>query len=83
MIKHSVKSLTTLTWGKVKIVDYAHPLSQGISGIASSLDLPRDSLPGCDFCIRVNDESFGATERLVISSGIRFQNIIEISTAIG
>jgi len=67
MIQHSVKSLTALTWGKVNIANYVHPLSQGIPGMRSLLDLPRDSLPGCDFCIRVNDESFGATKRLVIS----------------
>ncbi len=78
MTKHSVKSLAALTWGKVSIADYAHPLSQGISGIASLLDLPRDSLSGCDFCIRVNDESFGATERLVISSGHWEDGILHI-----
>lgn len=69
MAEHSIQSLTALTWGKVNIADYVHPLSRGIPGMSSLLDLPRDSLPGCDFCIRVNDELFGATERLVISPG--------------
>ncbi len=67
MDKYSTRSLAELTWGKVNIADYVHPLSQGIAGAAFFLNFPRDSLPGCDFCVRVNGESFGATERLVIS----------------
>lgn len=46
--------------------------------MTSLLDLPRDSLPGRDFCIRVNDESFGATERLVISPGYWEEGILHI-----
>lgn len=78
MIKHSVKSLTALTWGKVNIANYVHPLSHGIPTMKFLLNLPRDSLPGCDFCIRVNDESFGATERLVISPGHWEDGILHI-----
>ena len=46
--------------------------------MAFLLDLPWDSLPGCNFCIRVNDESFGATERLVISPGQWEDGILHI-----
>ncbi len=75
---YSAQSLAELTWGKVNIADYIHPLSQGIPGVAPFLNLSRDSLPGCDFCIRVNNESFGATERLVISPGYWENGILHI-----
>lgn len=78
MNKHSAQSLAELTWSKVNIADYVHPLSQGVPGAASFLNLSRDSLPGCDFCIRVNDESFGATERLIISPGQWQDGILHI-----
>lgn len=78
MDKYSAQSIAELTWGKVNIAEYVHPLSQGIPGAASFLNLPRDPLPGCDFCIRVNNESFGATERFVISPGHWEDGILHI-----
>ena len=78
MNKYSAQSLVELTWSKVNIADYVHPLSQGVPGAASFLNLSRDSLPGCDFCIRVNDELFGAMERLIISPGQWQDGILHI-----
>ncbi len=65
--EYTVQSLHELTWGKVNIAEIAHPLSQGIPGIGSILNFPRQSLSGCDFCIKVDSSSFGATQRFVIS----------------
>ncbi len=65
--KHAVRSLNELTWGNVNIADFTHPLSQGIPGIRFLLDFPKDALAGCDYCVRVDSTSFGATHRLVIS----------------
>lgn len=65
--QYSVKSLKQLTWGKVNRAHFVHPLSQGIPGARFLLDFPKDVLSGCDYCVKVNSPSFGATQRLVIS----------------
>lgn len=65
--QYSLQSLEQLTWGKVNRAHFVHPLSQGISGARFFLDFPEDALAGCDYCVKVNSPSFGATQRLVIS----------------
>lgn len=76
--RHGAKSLHELTWGRVNTAHYAHPLSRGIPGISLLLNLPKDSLAGCDFCVRVDSESFGASERLVISPAHWEDGILQI-----
>ncbi len=65
--KHAVESLDDLTWGKINVAEYAHPLSQGIPVIDRILDFPRDPLPGCFFCVRVDSFEGAASMRLVVS----------------
>lgn len=65
--EYSVDSLQDLTWEKINIAKYTHPLSQGIPGISQFLDFPSDVLPGCSFCVRVDSVNAGASMRLVIS----------------
>jgi len=67
MQQSSINSLQALSWGKINKANYRHPLSQGIPGIGQLLDFPRESLPGCDFCVRVDSVSAGASMRLVVS----------------
>ncbi len=65
--KHQVQSLDELTWAKVNVSDYVHTLSRGLPIVGFLLDMPRNPLPGCDFCVRVDAATMGATERLVVS----------------
>ncbi len=65
--KHAAKSLNDLTWGKINVADYTHPLSQAIPGIGRLLDFPNDPLPGCYFCVRVDSLDSAASMRLVVS----------------
>ena len=65
--KHRVQSLGELTWAEVNVSDYVHTLSRGLPVIGFLLDMPRNPLPGCDFCVRVDSATMGATERMVVS----------------
>ncbi len=65
--KYSINSLDALSWGKVNVVEYSHPLSHGIPGIGMLLNFPQDALPGCDFCVRVDSAAGAASERFVVS----------------
>lgn len=76
--KHQVHSLSELTWSKVNVSDYMHTLSRGLPGMRFLLDMPRTAVPGCDFCVRVDAETMGATERLVVSPGHWEDGILQI-----
>ncbi len=65
--KYSVVSLHDLTWNQINVADYTHPLSSAIPGLGKFLDFPRDPLPGCRFCIRVDSATGAASMRLVVS----------------
>lgn len=67
MRTYSIDSLQELAWGKINVADYTHPLSQGIPGSGQFLDFPRDAVPGCGFCVRVDSSGGGASMRLVAS----------------
>lgn len=64
---HSVESLHDITWGKINVAEYKHPLSMGIPGIGKLLDFPREPLAGCNFCVRVDSGTGAASMRLVVS----------------
>lgn len=67
MHEYASDSLQDLTWGKINVADYTHPLSRGIPGIGQFLNFPRDALPGCSFCVRVDSANAGASMRLIVS----------------
>ncbi|MGH9893013.1 MAG: penicillin acylase family protein, partial [bacterium] len=78
MHQHSVKSLRDLTWGRINVADYVHPLSRGIPGIGAFLDFSHDPLPGCGFCVRADSARGGASERLVVSPAHPEDGILQI-----
>jgi penicillin amidase len=73
-----VKSLAGLNWGRVNKAKILHHLAQGPSVLDKLLNMPEDSLPGCDFCICVNDPSFGTTARLVVSPGRESEGLLHM-----
>lgn len=78
MQQHSVEALRDLTWGRINVAEYAHPLSGGIPGIGAFLDFSHDPLPGCGFCVRVDSATAGASERLVVSPAHPEDGILQI-----
>jgi penicillin amidase len=65
---HGVDRIDALTWGVTDRELIAHPLSQAVPLLGHLLDMPRQPLPGCPYCVRAA-RGGGATERLVVSPG--------------
>jgi penicillin G amidase len=63
------EDLRGLKWGEVNRVRISHPLSEALPWVGRFLDMPREPLPGCGFCVRVSAGALGATERLVVAPG--------------
>ncbi len=57
------------TWGSRSPVAIRHPLSSALPGLARFLDMPTLELPGDHDMPRVQEGSFGASERFAISPG--------------
>lgn len=66
---YGVTSLLDLTWGRMNRGRFRHPFSNAIPALGWLLDIGREELSGCSFCVRVAGGSHGASMRLVISPG--------------
>ncbi|MGH8656219.1 MAG: penicillin acylase family protein [Gammaproteobacteria bacterium] len=67
--QYPVESLQDLSWGQVNFVEILHPLASAVSLLGDWLNMPLESVPGCDMCVRWQSIRGGATERLVVSPG--------------
>ncbi len=76
--EYNINSLEQLTWGRINTTDIAHPLGRRIPVLGKFLNMPRDLLPGCSFCVRVSKPDFGASERLVVSPGRHSDGILHM-----
>jgi penicillin amidase len=76
--QYQVTSLRDLTWGHINVARFSHLLSNGSPVLGEFLNMPRDPLPGCGFCVRSAFASWGASERLVISPGHPENGILHI-----
>jgi penicillin G amidase len=61
--------LNRCTWGARNEVHVRHPLSRSLPGLSWLLDMPTLELPGDHDMPRVQDGSFGASERFAVSPG--------------
>jgi penicillin amidase len=61
--------LARCTWGGHNVVRIRHPLSSSLPGLAWLLDMPPLALPGDANMPRVQQVSFGASERFAVSPG--------------
>ena len=61
--------LAQCTWGRRNTVRIRHPLSRALPALAWLLDMPVEELPGDHNMPRVQDRSFGASERFAVSPG--------------
>jgi len=67
--QHPGVALMELNWGEQNKVKQSHPFSKALPILSDLLDMPREALPGCGFCVRAAGPGFGASERLVVSPG--------------
>jgi penicillin G amidase len=65
----AASGLDHCTWGTRKIVHIQHPMSRGLPFLSWLLDMPALELPGDHDMPRVQDGSFGASERFSVSPG--------------
>jgi penicillin amidase len=63
------RDLAARTWGERNAAAIRHPLSSAIPLAGALLDMPVEPLPGDEHMPRVQDPSFGASERMVVSPG--------------
>jgi penicillin amidase len=69
----------TTTWGRVNTARISHPLAQALPRWAAGvLSMPADPLPGDANMPRVQEASFGASERFAVSPGHEDQGIFHM-----
>lgn len=62
-------SLSRRTWGERNSVEIHHPLGRAVPALARWIDMPRIALPGDANMPRVQQPSFGASERFAVAPG--------------
>jgi penicillin amidase len=73
------KSPASFTWGSLNQLRMRHPFSRVLPGFLSPFfDMPVQSLPGAADMPRVQDPSFGQSERLVVSPGREEEGIFHM-----
>jgi penicillin amidase len=74
-------TLVNATWGKQNISKIQHPLSRAVPFIGQWLDMPEVELPGDSYMPRVQGQSFGASQRMVVSPGHEESGIFHMPTS--
>lgn len=76
--RHSADFTQNLAWGGVNQVSINHPFSDSLPLLADWLDMPKDAVPGCVQCVRMDEPGYGASERLVVSPGREGNGILHM-----
>ncbi len=71
-------SLARCTYGRRKPVRVRHPLSRAVPALSMLLDMPVRELAGDHHMPRVQDGSFGASERFAVSPGHERDGYLEL-----
>jgi penicillin amidase len=71
-------SLSTCAFGKRKPVVVRHPLSRALPLLPRLVDMPTLELPGDHHMPRVQDGSFGASERFAVSPGLEAAGYLQL-----
>lgn len=72
--------LASMTWGSLNRLRIMHPLSRALPFAGRWLDMPRTPAPGDANMPRVQGQTFGASERLVVSPGREDEGIFHMPT---
>jgi penicillin amidase len=78
LARGSAGSTRNLAWGDVNQAGINHPFSESLPLLANWLDMPRDPVPGCVQCVRMDEPGYGASERLVVSPGREDNGILHM-----
>jgi len=70
--------LARCTWGHGEPVSVRHPLSRAVPLLSRLLDMPTMELAGDHHMPRVQDGSFGASERFAVSPGRETEGYLEL-----
>jgi penicillin amidase len=66
---HDSGSLEQHTWGRFNTPRIQHPVSRAVSQLSRWLDMPAIALPGDSHMPRVQQQDFGASQRMAVSPG--------------
>jgi penicillin amidase len=78
--KVKVKSLENLSWGKINKAEIFHPLTpKDRSPLGAIMNMPKDSLAGCNFSVCASEPGFGSSVRMVVSPGREGQGFLHIA----
>lgn len=75
------QTLEEATWGQQNTSEIQHPLSKAIPFIGRWLDMPSLPLAGDNYMPRVQGNSFGASQRMVVSPGHEASGILHMPTS--
>jgi len=68
----------SFAWGAVNKVTIEHPFSASLPLLKRWLDMPQVAVSGCVQCVRTDDPSYGASERMVVSPGREGNGILHM-----
>lgn len=83
----TIKDMTTdqdlaqATWGQQNTAQIRHPLSRAVPFIGYWLDMPATELAGDKYMPHVQNNAFGASERMVVAPGFEHQGILHMPTS--
>jgi penicillin amidase len=77
-LREECETLAACTWGRRAPVRIRHPLSQAVPFLAPLLDMPTLELAGDHDMPRVQDGSFGASNRFAVSPGREAEGYVHI-----
>jgi len=77
-LRKQCKELSRCSWGEANVLHMRHPLSPALSFAGRWLDMPEQPLPGDANMPRVQGETFGASQRLVVSPGHEAQGSLQV-----
>jgi penicillin amidase len=73
-------SLSSKTWGDRNTIKVRHPISAAVPLLSRWIDMPTLELPGDSYMPRVQGQSAGASERLIVSPGREEHAIFHMPT---
>jgi penicillin G amidase len=71
-------TLARCTWGRVNVLNMAHPLSAAVPLIGFALDMPHEELPGDNDMPRVQGPQLGASVRFDVAPGQEAEGLFEM-----
>ncbi|WDE00355.1 penicillin acylase family protein [Thalassomonas actiniarum] len=75
------QALEDATWGQQNTAQIRHPLSRAVPAIGYFLDMPATELAGDKYMPHVQNNTFGASERMVVAPGFEHQGILHMPTS--